>query len=173
MELRLGSKFRSTWKLYESLYYMKPHFKSLLSAHGNEGDYSNSSVGDCDESQTAFDIENDPVNEDYSHAENITVDVDPDYQYTSEDNDVDVEDLTQENDNDSAVILSERGEPPIKRIKLSRVESIDITSENSNDGSELFFQSLLPFMGQMSNIQKLRVRNTIQNVILHELEEGY
>lgn len=191
MELKQGSsKYNSQWRLYKPLYFMKPHFKALLTAHG-EAD--NSSIGDGSES--AFEIENEPLIEDCTYVEDLTVDIDvytdagnyeSDDGRVEEDNDIDIEDLTQEDDDDSGVVLSEEGKPPVKRIKLSdvspQVKKIklsefsppEMTSEDSNEaeGSELFFKSLLPFMREMTNIQKLRIRNTIQNVILHELEEG-
>lgn len=172
MELREGPKFRSTWDLYKPLHYIKPHFKGLLSTNGEAADYS--SAGD----ESEITLENYPVIDEYTDAEDITVDIDvcPEiddyYDDDEDDREVDVVDITREDDNDSAVILSERGKPPVKKIKLSHASSSDLTSEDSNDGSEIFFKSLLPFMRQMTDIQKLRVRNTIQNVILHELEEG-
>lgn len=194
MELKQGSsKYNPHWRIYKPMYFMKPHFKALLTAHG-EAD--NSSIGDGSES--AFEIENEPVIEDCTYVEDLTVYMDlyPDTtndEYddgrVEEENDIDIEDLTQEDDDDSGVVLSEEGKPAVKRIKLSEVtvsppakrmkllevSPPEMTSDEDSseaEGSELFFKSLLPFMREMTNIQKLRVRNTIQNVILHELEEG-
>lgn len=144
MELRSGSKsYRSTWKVYEALYFLKPRFMALFSAHGGENDHSNS-----DES---------PINPINKTHENITVDVDL-YEDSNNHN---------QQESDSAVTLSDEEEPPSKK----RIGSPNLASEDSNEGSALFFKSLLPFMSQMNNIQKLRVRNTIQDVIRHELED--
>ncbi|KAL5283402.1 hypothetical protein ACFFRR_005970 [Megaselia abdita] len=184
-ELETGPHFKSNWNLYEELIFIKPFFKSLLFAHGVQ----NYSI-DLDQDQE-IKYGNEDLN-DYFHAPNISVDVDiessPELEDCNENeemddwkfscrlsnDDNDTVDIT-EDDNDSAVILSEIGKQPVKKIRLSsRIDSTESRtqfSEDSNDNFH-FFKSLLPFMNKLNDVQKLRVRNTMQNVILHELENS-
>lgn len=178
MEMRGGAYFKSTWNLYEPLNFMKPYFKALL-------------FGQVDHKYTEADEEYDIKYEQESfdeHFDHPNVNLGVNFQSESEDDEMknwkfscrlssdqleDVVDIT-EDDNDSAVVLSEHVNPPVKKIRLSRIDSMEssLISENPSavDDSLHFFKSLLPFMTKLNDIQKLRVRSTIQDVILNELE---
>lgn len=180
MEMRCGpSYFKSNWSLYESLNFMKPYFKTLLVGHTkrernhfieqneikSESNYENL---DVDPENASVDME--------MHSESDECDEEMEnwkFSCRLSNNELSVVEIT-EDDNDSAVVLSEHGKPSVKKIRLSRIGSIESSSvsENSrcNDDNLHFFKSLLPFMTKLDDLQKLRVRSTIQNVILHELE---
>lgn len=170
IEMKKGPSFKSSWDLYEPLSFIKTQFKSHLVAQG-EFDISCLNYNYQDVS-----IENNPIVVFEDEPEDITVDIDVNTEF--DDDETETQEIYSSSsdsdlDNDSAIILTEAEQPEIKKIKLSNVYSLNNTNEDSNDvASEQFFKSLVPFMMQMTDIQKLRVRNTIQNVILHELQNN-
>lgn len=157
--MRGGPHFKSSWSLYERLSFIKPYFHAILVAHGEQersqsfgddfknGDF-NSVSRDCDDEE----MENWKWS---CRLSNYAQDV------------VEILDDDDDGENDSGVVLSGHRNPPIKKIRLS---SVDSRPDPDNDDSLHFFKSLIPFMNKMDAIQQLRVRSTIQNVILHELE---
>lgn len=167
--MKEGSTFESSWELYEPMSFIKSQFKTLLVANG---EVDNSDYYDND----VF-IEDNPVVDEDCKIEEIIVDIDVKNDYEDID-DSDSEEIgtieDSDVDSDSAIILTEMDAPPAKNIKLSHGYTLD-NYENKEDASSdhLFIKSLIPFMMQMTNTQKLRVRNTIQNVILHELQNNW
>lgn len=165
MEMKEGSKFESSWELYEPMTFIKSQFKTLLVANGevdNSVNYHNNDVF----------IEDNPVVDEDGEIEDI--DVNPNYEDIDDDSE-EIGTTTEESDvdSDSAIILTEIEPPPAKNIKLSHGYTLTNIGNTGNASSDhFFFKSLIPFMMQMTNAQKLRVRNTIQNVILHELQNN-
>lgn len=173
MEMREGVYFKSAWNLYESLNFMKSYFKKLLFGRKHQ------SISKENESHNI-------KNENYYDEGSNTMEMD---MYSESDdcdeemenwklscylsnNELNVVDITQD-DNDSAVVISENGKHPVKKIRLSRIEPVEpesVVSGSCDDSNINFFKSLLPYMSKLSDIQKLRVRSTIQNVILQELK---
>lgn len=156
--MKTGSTFESSWELYEPMSFIKPQFKSLLVSHGEIDNYvhyhENEVVDEVDEVEDiTVDIDVNPENDDDSE-DNYT---------TTEDSDV---------DSDSAIILTEMKPTQVKKIKISDGYTLTNYESPEDAATDHFFKSLMPFMLQMTNIQKLRVRNTIQNVILHELQNN-
>lgn len=127
--------------------FMKPYFKALLMANEEYKRVSNDE--DCEEiTESDGDFDEDDFDEEASEKSSL------------DSNTVDIRGLED-------YMNKINSAPPFQESQNKKVR---LDNENHNDGSLEFFRSLLPFMQRLSSIQKLRVRNTIQNVILHELE---
>lgn len=73
-----------------------------------------------------------------------------------------IETLDEEDEDYSQIMLSEEGAPPVKKIKLPL--------EGDPKSDEDFFQSLLPYFKQMTAVQKKRIQNSIENMVLEEFK---
>lgn len=76
---------------------------------------------------------------------------------------IEVIETAEEEDEEDAHILTEEGVPPVKKIKLLR--------EGDPKPDEDFFQGLLPYFKQMTGVQKKRIQDSIENMILEEFEK--
>lgn len=60
----------------------------------------------------------------------------------------------------------------IERKKVTILQQSTKVPVQENTEDMLFFQSLLPYFKKLNDIQKLRVRNQYQNILINELSSG-